>query len=96
MCISSVGHLSTYASLENMKARIQNLERLYDEQNKEIDESIYSDSGMSEGSDISEKPAYTDDDLSTFYCTILVGIFTIAYFTAWFLWISGKMKLHAH
>jgi len=96
MCISSVGHLETYASLENMKARIQNLERLYDEQNKEIDESIYSDSGMSEGSDIADKPAYTDDDLSSFYCILLIGAFTLAYFIAWFLWISGKIKLYAH
>ena len=105
MCISSIGVLGTYASLENMKARIQNLENLYDEQNKEIDESIYSDSGiaeasdseiteasdygMSEGSDIADKP-------STFYCTLLMGTFTLAYFIAWFLWISGKIKLHAH
>jgi hypothetical protein len=97
MCISSIGVLGTYASLENMKARIENLERLYDEQNKEIDESIYSDSGiaeasdsgMSEGSDIADKP-------STFYCSLLIGTFTLAYFIAWFLWISGKMKLHAH
>jgi hypothetical protein len=104
MSISSVGVLATQASLENIKGRIANLERLYDEQNKEIDESIYSDSGiaeasdsgMSEGSDISEKPAYTDDYLSTFYCSLLVGIFTLAYFIAWFLWISGKIKLHAH
>jgi len=97
MCISSIGVLGTYASLENMKARIENLERLYDEQNKEIDESIYSDSGiaeasdsgMSEGSDIADKP-------STFYCSLLIGTFTLAYFIVWFLWISGKMKLHAH
>jgi hypothetical protein len=104
MCISSIGVLGTYASLENMKARIQNLERLYDEQNKEIDESIYSDSGiaeasdsgMSEGSDIMDKPAYTGDNPSTFYCSLLIGTFTLAYFIAWFLWISEKVKLHAH
>ena len=112
MCISSIGVLGTYASLENMKARIQNLERLYDEQNKEIDESIYSDSGiaeasdsgiaeasdsgMSEESDIADKPAYTGDDPSSFYATLLIGTFTLAYFIAWFMWISNRMKLHAH
>ena len=120
MCISSVGVLGTYASLENMKARIVNLERLYDEQNKEIDESIYSDSGiaeasdsgiaeasdsgvaeasdsaMSEGSDIMDKPAYTGDNPSSFYCSLLIGTFTLAYFITWFMWISEKMTLHAH
>jgi hypothetical protein len=128
MCISSIGVLGTYASLENMKARIQNLENLYDAQNKEIDESIYSDSGIaersdsgiaehsdsgiaersdsgiaersdseiSEGSDIMDKPAYTGDNPSSFYCSLLIGTFTLAYFIAWFMWISQKMKLHAH
>jgi hypothetical protein len=112
MCISSIGVLGTYASLENMKARIQNLENLYDAQNKEIDESIYSDSGIaersdsgiaersdseiSEGSDIIDKPAYTGDNPSTFYCSLLIGTFTLGYFIAWFMWISQKMKLHAH
>ena len=120
MCISSVGVLGTYASLENMKARLVNLERLYDEQNKEIDESIYSDSGiaeasdsgiaeasdsgvaeasdsaMSEGSDIMDKPAYTGDNPSSFYCSLLIGTFTLAYFITWFMWISEKMTLHAH
>ena len=104
MCISSIGVLGTYASLENMKARIQNLENLYDAQNKEIDESIYSDSGIaersdsgiSEGSDIAEKPAYTGDNPSTFYCSLLIGTFTLAYFIAWFMWISEKVKVYAH
>jgi hypothetical protein len=128
MCISSIGVLGTYASLENMKARIQNLENLYDAQNKEVDESIYSDSGIaersdsgiaersdsgiaeasdsgiaeasdseiSEGSDIMDKPAYTGDNPSTFYCSLLIGTFTLGYFIAWFMWISQKMKLHAH
>ena len=104
MCISSVGVLGTYASLENIKGRIANLERLYDEQNKEIDESIYSDSGiaersdsgMSEESDIMDKPAYTGDDPSSFYSTLLIGTFMLAYFIAWFMWISEKMKLSAH
>jgi hypothetical protein len=96
MSISSVGVLATQASLENIKGRIANLERLYDEQNKEIDESIYSDSGMSEESDIMDKPAYTGDDPSSFYATLLIGTFTLAYFVAWFMWISNKMKLSAH
>lgn len=96
MCISSVGVLATQASLENIKGRIANLERLYDEQNKEIDESIYSDSAMSEESDIMDKPAYTGDDPLTFYTSLLIGTFALAYFIAWFMWISNKMKLSAH
>jgi hypothetical protein len=111
-CISSVGVLGTYASLENMKGRIMNLERLYDEQNKEIDKSIYSDSGIAEhsdsgiaehsdsgmpdGSDITEKPAYTGNNLLSFYATLLIGTFTLAYFIARFMWISEKMKVSAH
>jgi hypothetical protein len=119
-CISSVGVLGTYASLENMKGRIMNLERLYDEQNKEIDKSIYSDSGiaehsdsgiaehsdsgiaehsdsgMSDGSYITEKPAYIGNNLLSFYCSLLIGSFTLAYFIARFTWIVEKMKLPAH